>query len=623
MHPLLRVWFALLVLCVGSLAAAQPSFGGPPKQIKWTAAFESGQLALRAEIEPGWHLYSSVPVKDGPFPTTVRAEGITLGAPIDERTPIKKFDPNFEKEVQLFDERAELRVPITAKSAPTATVALTYQLCNDSSCLTPYTQKFELPTAELEPVSATSDTGTAADAPPGTTSAAAPASKRDYGGLLAFLGTSLIAGFLALITPCVFPMIPITVSIFSKRGGGNPVPQAVAFCLGIISTFTVLGVGVSVIFGATGLQNFANNPWLNLAMGVLFIVLALSLFGVYELVLPSSWANKLNQRTTTDGKSRTAWIAPVLMGLVFSITSFTCTMPFVGTLLVSAAQGDLLYPIAGMIGFSTAFALPFFALALFPQALSKMPKSGSWLNTVKATMGFVELAAAVKFLSSVDLAWRLGWLTKPVFLGLWITIMIVAGMFLMRWIAIPTVEESGRPGIPRILAAVGSFALAIWFMAGMNGASLKDLESFLPPDPYPYRKGATAVGSTKPTDEAGWLTNYEAGLAEAKRQGKPLFVDFTGIFCSNCRYMEKNVFPVASVQAEFKNFVLAKLYTDQIDNPDDIRYQKLKIDLTGNAANPVYAVLTPDGKLLGSAEYERDPARFTEFLRKSRLAFQQ
>lgn len=599
---LLSVLVALLTLSV-----AQAQFpGAGPERMKWTAATEGGELILKGEIEKGWHLYSTIPVKDGPFPTTIEAKGITLGKKIVELTPKKKFDPNFALDVQTFDDKAELRVPITAKSGNSATVDVTYQLCNDTTCLPPTTKSLTVDVSKVTPGAAPAAVSTTNSDTPAATPTPV---KKDYGGLIAFFGTAIAAGFFALVTPCVFPMIPITVSIFSKQGEGSAVKPAIAFCLGIISTFTILGVGVSLLFGATGLQNLANDPWLNLGMGILFVVLAFSLFGAFEIGVPASWANKLNS------KKRSGLAGPIVMGLVFSLTSFTCTMPFVGTLLVTAAQGDVLYPIVGMLGFSSAFSLPFFGLALFPRAVSKLPKSGGWLSTVKAFMGFVELIAAIKFFSTVDLAWQLGWLTKEVYLTLWFGIMLLAGLFLLGWIRIPTVHDESKPGIPRIGTALASIAASVWFLTALNGNSLQDLEAFVPPDPYPYK---TVAGTVAKKSEEGWIASYDLAVEEAKKTGKPIFIDFTGIYCSNCRYMEKNVLNKPPVEEELKNFVLAKLYTDRRDNPEDQRYQQLKIDLTGSASNPVYAVVNAEGKLLASSEYDRDVQRFANFIKSGR-----
>jgi thiol:disulfide interchange protein DsbD len=561
------------------------------KYVKWSAKSLEGKLILKAEIEGKWHMYSTEPVENGPFPTTIESESLILGKKIEEFTPEIKFDRNFELNVKTFAKTAEFHVPVEKVVSNPASISITYQLCDDRSCLLPTTDELTV-TTDTSPV-------------PGATS---QTSKKDYGTLLAFFATALGAGLLALVTPCVFPMIPITVSIFSKQGQGSGIKHALAFCIGIISTFTLLGVGFSVIFGAAGLQNFANDPWVNLFMGLLFVVLALSLFGVFELQLPTSWANKINNQ------KRGGLAGPLAMGLVFSITSFTCTMPFVGTLLVSAAQGDILFPIVGMLGFSTAFSLPFFGLALFPQAVSKLPKSGGWLASVKAYMGFIELLAAVKFFSTVDLNWQLGWLTKDVVISLWFAIMAIAGFFLFGGLKIPSVPDESKPGFGRMAFGLASIGCAFWFLTALNGNSLRDLESFLPPSPYPFKEGSKAARSEKAED--GWITNYEEAVVQAKQSGKPIFIDFTGIFCSNCRYMEKNVFSTEPVQQEFKNFVLVKLYTDRPKNPDDFRYQNLKVQLTGSVANPVYAILTPDEKLVSYREFERDVNAFVAFLKQ-------
>lgn len=573
-----RTVFVLILLLVSALVGAQE---GKPVA-RWKGAIQNGKLVLTADIDKGWHVYSTTPVEGGPFATQIEAKGLKLGKPTQEPGLKREKDDNLGVEVGFWADKAEIQVPVT--SGTTGEVTVTYQACNDKQCLQP--------TPATVPIAAPTVPKTA-----GATS--------DRGPIFPFLLASIAAGFVALLTPCVFPMIPITVSVFSKQTGGKPVPRAVAFCLGIITTFTVLGLVTSILFSANGLQDLANNPWLNLFLGVLFVVLSLSLFGVYEFTLPGVLANKVN----TQGKG--GFVGPILMGLVFSLTSFTCTMPFVGSLLVGAAQGERIFPIVGMLGFSTAFALPFFLLALFPSALAKMPKSGGWLATVKATMGFLELAAALKFFSTVDLAFGIGWLTKPVFLSIWVALAAMTAAYLFGWMRLPTVHD-GKPGPLRLAFGVGAAGAMVWLLGGLNNVSLKDLEAFLPPDPYPTMNG----GEPKALVEEGWHPVYEEALAEAEKSGKNVFIDFTGIYCSNCRYMEKNVFPDDRVKSRFDDFVLAKLYTDRPTNAEDQRYQKLKIDLTGTVANPVYAIVTPRGELVAKHEYERDIDAFASFLQK-------
>jgi len=576
---------------------------------EWTAkpGSQPGTIEATATIEEGWYIYGTRSIPDGPFPTTFKSPDgkFEVAGPVQEPGIGQKFDEGFEKEVDYFEKTGTYVVPLKAAGSDRkGSLTVTFQACNANGCLPP--QDVEM---DVELVGDFTGAAGTTEPPSGAAATDAPVSQAEQAkaaGLLTFFGTAIAAGLLALLTPCVFPMIPITVSIFSKKGRTGGIAHATAFCLGIISTFTLLGLAFTLLFGASGLQNFANSAWLNMFLGLLFVVLALGLFGVYEFTLPSGITNRFNPQ----GKA--GLVGPVLMGLVFSLTSFTCTMPFVGTLLVSAAQGDLLFPIVGMLGFSIAFSIPFFLLALFPQYLSKLPKSGGWLSVVKAFMGFIELAAAVKFFSSVDLAWQLGWITKPVFLALWATIMTVAGAYLFGWLKIPTVDESGKPGPLRLAFGAGSIILAGMILNAINGGSLGKLASFLPPDPYPYREGSAMAQKNKAED--GWFTSYDEALLVAKEQNRPLFIDFTGVFCTNCRDMERNVFPVPEIQAEFEKFVLVKLYTDRPDNPNDQRYQKMKIDLTKSVANPVYAILTPDEELVSFSEYQPNVGMFREFL---------
>ena len=466
-------------------------------------------------------------------------------------------------------------------------------MCDDKGCLPPKKDTISVDFPAIQG-------GASSESVAGTSTSVASAAPTSPGGgsLFGFFLIALGAGFVSLLTPCVFPMIPITVSVFTKSDSGG-IKKALAFCGGIIVTFVGLGVLVTLIAGASGLQNLANNPYLNLGLAALFLFLSLSLFGIYEFTLPGTFANKIN----TEGKGQ--YVGPILMGLIFSLTSFTCTMPFVGTLLVSAAQGSLLFPIVGMLGFSTAFSIPFFGLAMVPQYLKKLPRSGSWLSVVKATMGFVEVAAAVKFLSNVDLGFQWGFLTQPVFLAIWSALMVLAGLFLIRGIKLPSVDDDGKMGPFRIAFGVGAFFLAGYFLAGINGASLGKLAAFLPPNPYPG--AATTVAS-----QDGAIGDYDAAVAAAKTAGKPLLIDFTGIYCTNCRDMEINVFP--AVKKEFAQFQMAKLYTDRPTVESDQKHQAIKEKLTGSVANPQYAILTADGKLVSTMPYTDNVETFRKFL---------
>jgi len=401
-------------------------------------------------------------------------------------------------------------------------------------------------------------------------------------------------------------MIPITVSYFIKKKDQNQsgIGGPLAYCSGIIATFTGVGVLTAALFGAATIQRFANHPVTNVVLALLFIVMAANLFGVFELVLPSSLVNK-----ASSGSGKGGFIGPFLMGLTFALTSFTCTVAFVGTLLVVAAQGSYFYPVVGMLGFSTAFALPFFLLALFPGYLAKLPKSGSWMVSVKAFMGFLELAAALKFLSNADLAVSKGWLTRPVFLSIWAAIFLIAGFYLLGWLRLPHDAEGVKPGWPRRALGVATALAGIYFVIGINGASLGQIDPYIPPDPYPGKESAS--GST-----AGFLHKLKWAQAVAQAENKPIFINFTGANCTNCRQMERDVLPRPDVSQELANFIPVELYTDR-QSAEDNENQKYQQELTGAVTLPLYAVVTPDGQLLKKFDqgYTRNAAEFVAFLK--------
>jgi len=581
---LIGIWFALVASAMAQVTAAT---------VTWSGKVADGKLTISGVLPGKYHVYSTVSVlPPGPFATTIQPapnSKVKLGGKIEEPGIEEKMDPGFGKPVKFFAKDPTFVVPVESATAGPASMDITYQLCDDKGCLPP---KKDSITVDFPAIAGSGTVDPATETP------AAKTETPGGGSLFGFFLIALGAGFVSLLTPCVFPMIPITVSVFTKSDSGG-IKKALAFCGGIIVTFVGLGVLVTLIAGASGLQNLANNPYLNLGLAALFLFLSLSLFGIYEFTLPGTFANKIN----TEGKGQ--YVGPILMGLIFSLTSFTCTMPFVGTLLVSAAQGSLLFPIVGMLGFSTAFSIPFFGLAMFPQYLKKLPRSGSWLSVVKATMGFVEVAAAVKFLSNVDLGFQWGFLTQPVFLAIWSALMVLAGLFLVRGIKLPSVDDDGKMGPFRIAFGVGAFVLAGYFLAGINGASLGKLAAFLPPNPYPG--AATTVAS-----QDGAIGEYDAAVAAAKTTGKPLLIDFTGIYCTNCRDMEINVFP--AVKKEFAQFQMAKLYTDRPTVESDQKHQAIKEKLTGSVANPQYAILSADGKLVSTMPYTDNVETFRKFL---------
>ena len=599
----------LLVLMATVLTAF--AMGQVPSKAHWTSRLEPSnpkpgqrvEIVLDATIDKTWHIYSLKKVEEANLPTTITVKPNSaigeIGTPT-QSDPIKKQDPNFGKELELYEEKASFRVPVrlskTATGSVEASVDINYQACNESGCLPPKTDTVPV---KIEVSGAAVD-----DATPLT-----DVDKAKAEGIFSYLALAVVSGFVALLTPCVFPMIPITVSFFSKQKKQEDlkagIKQALWFCGGIVTTFTALGVIVSLVFGAAGLNKFANAPVLNGILAVVFVGLAFSLFGFFEIGLPPALTNKLQAE-------RAGFLAPVFMGLTFSLTSFTCTLPFVGAVLVSASKGDIWWPILGMASFSAAFSVPFFFLALFPSALSRLPKSGGWLATTKAYMGFIELAAAVKFLSSVDLGVHngLGILTRPVYLALWAMIAVMAGAYMVGMIKLPKVDEGPKIGIGRRLIGVASIAGAGYLLFAINGASIGELEAFLPPSPYPSSSGALVASNEK----LSWLATYDAAEKQAKAENKPVFIDFTGVYCTNCRWMEKNMFPKDAIESRLGKFVRTKLFTDRPSDSDKAN-QEMMIKLTGAVTLPAYVIVLPDGKNVVQA-FTRDQDKFQAFLDK-------
>ena len=413
----------------------------------------------------------------------------------------------------------------------------------------------------------------------------------------AYIGLAALMGFLSLLTPCVFPMVPITVSYFTARAGrtrGEAVTQALVYGAGIVLTFSAVGLALALFLGASGLNQFAANPWVTLGITALFLGFALSLFGRVEVALPASVVT----RAVGAERGRGKFLGTLLMGFAFTLTSFTCTAPFLGSLLVVAATGDWQWPLAGMLAFSSVFALPFVMLALVPQRLASLPRAGNWLQSVKRAMGLLEVAAAMKFLSNVDLVWGWGIFTRTVVLASWV---IVALLLMWQFL------RETKPPI-RLALATASLLLAVWLGNGIRGARLGELEAFLPP------AEASVLAAGK---EPEWIVNdYDEALAAAKRQNRPLLIDFTGYTCTNCRWMEANMFPRPEVALELTRYVRVRLYTDGQGEPYR-GFQNMQRDTYGTVALPYYVALDPDGTpQVAFGGLTRDSAEFVSFLRK-------
>ena len=432
----------------------------------------------------------------------------------------------------------------------------------------------------------------------------------------AFFWLAISAGAFALITPCVFPMIPITASYFAKHGGENrqtALKNAVLFGGGIIGTFTAVGLATSVLVGAAGMSRFAASPWVNLAIAAMFAVFAFNFFGFYEIRIPSGVLNRLD-RLTRD-RASSGGLGAVLMGGTFAVTTFTCTAPFVGTLLVLASQGQWQQPVVGLLLFSSIFAVPFFFLALAPRVLGKLPRSGGWLTSVKVVLGLIELGAALKFVSNADLVLGWGIFSRQVVLVSWAVLCGVIAVYLVG-VRFP-VRSTTRPHPIGGTLAAGFAIFGIWLGLGLDGRPLGEVEPFLPPRAEDTPAGALAMAERgEEHDGLHWYQNdLDGALAAAREGGNRVFIDFTGYTCTNCRWMESNMFTIPEVTEQLERFVLARLFTDGEGEvyEDQMDYQKEKF---GTIALPLYAVLDGEGETIATfLGLTRDREEFLEFLK--------
>ena len=425
-----------------------------------------------------------------------------------------------------------------------------------------------------------------------------------------FFWLAASTGLLSLLTPCVFPMVPVTIAYFSTPDRQNPrgLRRALLFAVGIVGTFTILGLALAAVFGAAGLNRFAADPWVNLGLAAIFLAFAANLFGWFEIGIPWRVSNAADRvtREATPGSS----LGALVMGATFTLTSVTCTAPFVGTLLVLASQGSWTTPIAGMLVYSTAFALPFFLLAAAPGLVSHLPRAGEWMPTLRVLIGLLEVAAAIKFVSNADLVLGWGIFTRDVVLIGWAALALAGAVFLGRN---PGKRLAQRDARAAMIASVAvALLVAAWLASGIGGRQLTQVEAFLPP---PL--------STTPASSTGeapvWILNdYSAARTDARASGKLVFVDFTGYTCTNCRWMEANIFTRPDVSAELGRFVLSRLYTDGEGEIYE-QQQAFQEKTFGTVALPLYAVVDADGKVRATfSGLTRNPADFIAFLRRAR-----
>jgi thiol:disulfide interchange protein/peroxiredoxin len=561
----------------------------------------SAQLRISAKLDPGWHIYSGsspagIPISFQLAPNAAIEKFRTFQAP-----PKKAYDANFGSETETYEGEAVFLLDLQLKKdAPVGdaqyTLNVKYETCNSSECdPAHWTGSFALAISPTAPAAAPA-------IPPGFSEvkprAASPTDAASAEGWPGFLALAFGFGLASIFTPCVFPMIPITMSYFVNKEGG--VKQAVTFCLGIIVLFSGIGLLVTAALGPVGVVALGQSPWVNGFIALLFVVFGLSLLGAFEITIPSSLLTKLNQSSEKGGL-----IGTLLMGLTFALASFACVGPFMGALLAGSISGGSLRPLLGMVVFATGLALPFFLLALFPAYLKRMPRSGGWLSRVKVVMGFVILAWSLKYLASVDQVLRWNILSRERFLAIWIVLFASGGLYLLGFLRLEGVKADDRMGLGRLLCGMAFVAFAISLAPGMGGAKLGELDAYVPLN----------GGNLQ------WMQNqYREALDRARREGKLVFVNFTGYACTNCHWMKANMFTRPEIEAAMQKFVLVELYADAGDAISDAN-QKLELSKFNTVAEPYYSILTPDETVIASFPgLTRDPAQFAAFLRKGDAA---
>lgn len=580
---MVRRAFLLIFILFNAFAAPSQIYN----PVSWEFGYEKiadnqYELIFTATIEQGSHIYAMDIPEGGPIPTSIRLDSADSfkieNAAYEVTEPEEVFDEAFEMNIRTFSNTAEFRQKIISpESSFTVTGAVNYMACNNVTCSPPQDAEFR-----IEIGNTTADTGIKGmsdETVPGSTGR----------GLLTFFLISLLAGFAGVLTPCVFPMIPMTVAFFSRDSGdrSKAVFKAMIFGLSIILIYSSLGIIVSLSSAGAGFANTLSTHWLpNTIFFLLFMTFAVSFFGAFEIVLPNRWVTGADSRVDRGGM-----VASFFMGLTTVIVSFSCTGPIVGALLVEAATGDVLRPTVGMFGFGLAFALPFTIFALFPSIMSRVPRSGGWLNSVKVVLGFVMLAFSLKFLMTVDIVYSLGIISRDVFIAIWIVLFSLLGLYLMGKIKFAHDSDLPYVGTFRLFLIIAVFSFVVYLIPGLFGSPLKALSTFLPSSgselniprilsesqsavalPSPAGIGISSSEQCQVPRHGDFLEmplgltgyfDYEQGLACAKEAGKPVLLDFKGHACANCKLMEARVWSDPEILRKLRNeFVIVALYLD-------------------------------------------------------------
>ena len=608
---------------------------------------EKAEIVFTATIDPGWHVYSTDLGDGGPVSATFNVTQMQGAEPVGKLKPVGKevsgFDPLFEMQVRYFEKTAQFVQELKLTGGACRVEGyLEYGACNDENCLPPTQVPFSFGDG-AEAGAALAEDGTklgggtadVSQSPAGQPGYWAPVidelnafgetvAPRDLSWLYVF-GMGFLGGLLALFTPCVWPIIPMTVSFFLKRTKDKKkgIRDACTYGAAIIVIYVALGLVITALFGASALNALSTNAVFNIFFCLLLVVFAASFFGAFEITLPSKWSNAVDSKA----EQTTGLISIFLMAFTLSLVSFSCTGPIIGFLLVEVSTtGSIVGPAIGMFGFALALALPFTLFALFPSWLKSMPRSGGWMNVIMVVLGFIELAFALKFLSVADLAY--GWhiLDRETFLALWIVLFGLLGFYLLGKLKFPHDDDDTKVSVPRFFLALASLAFAVYMVPGLWGAPLKAVSAFAPPlQTQDFNLYADEVHAK--------FTDYDTGMAYARQQGKPVMLDFTGYGCVNCRKMELSVWTDPKVSSLINDdYVLITLYVDdKTPLPAPIQVMENGTERTlrtvgdkwsylqrvkfGANAQPFYVLIDNDGHPLNkSYSYDEDIAKYVDFL---------
>lgn len=694
----------MLLLAIIGVLEANAQIYDP---VDWEVAIEDvrgneATVVITANIESGWHVYSQFIDQGGPIPTNFKFDekGYSLvGSVTESPEAVSAFDPNFNMQIAWHKDKVQFLQKIKL-SEPLVKVAgvLEFMVCNDTNCLPPEEVPFEVTVESKDsPATASKDSkdmdlaepaggstssdeesvdtdnhvsspanGSSAETDQELTSSESSSTQEGSASddssedttLWGIFLAGLIGGFAAFLMPCIYPMVPLTTSFFTKQSGSRSkgIWNAMLYGISIIVIYVSLGMVITLIFGASALNEAASSALFNLLFFAIIIVFAVSFLGAFEITLPSRFVNKMDAKS-----NRTGLIGIFFMAFTLALVSFSCTGPIIGYLLVEAvSKGSLLGPAIGMLGFSIALAVPFILFALFPSFLKEMPKSGGWLNTVKVSLGFLELALAFKFLSNVDLAYHWGILDREVFLAIWIVIFALFGFYLLGKLKLSEADKESITSLPRLFFAILIFSFTVYMIPGMWGAPLKAISAWLPPQPtqdFDLNKlnyANSGSGSEDvPVSADRKYTNlfeaphgldafydYEEGLAYAKKVNKPALIDFTGWSCVNCRKIEASVWPDPSVLNQLKSdFVLISLYVDDKTELEESekytsefsgkrisrigqKWSDMQASVFGTNSQPYYVIVDHEGEqIVPSMAFDLNIENYAEFLRKGTEAF--